>query len=185
MGVCQLPPVKNVSSLTRSSIGVPDDAILFVSCANGLKHGDSRNHLLIDILKAMDNAYLVMKPFQDFRRIDERYTKHLQTIFNDAGVGDRLVVLDPFPSAGDLMGLLCLADVQLDTYPFGGWTTNLEALYYHLPIVTQIGDLARSRWGAKMLEALGVQEGIATNEAEYVAWAIKLGRDGKASGEGA
>lgn len=179
LGVCQLPPVKNVSNLTRSSIGVPDDAILFVSCANGLKHGDSRNHLLIDILKAMDNAYLVMKPFQDFRSIDERYTKHLQTIFNDAGVGDRLVVLDPFPSAGDLMGLLCLADVQLDTYPFGGWTTNLEALYYHLPIVTQIGDLARSRWGAKMLEALGVQEGIARNEAEYVAWAIKLGRDGK------
>ena len=76
--------------------------------------------------------------------------------------------------AGDLMALLQLADVQLDTYPYGGWTTNLEALYYGLPVVTQQGNLARSRWGAGLLSAMGISEGIAQNEREFVDWAVRF-----------
>ena len=73
--------------------------------------------------------------------------------------------------------MITLADVQLDTYPYGGWTTNLEALYYHLPIVTQYAEMARTRWGKRLLEVLDIQEGIAKNEREYVEWAVKFATD--------
>ena len=72
--------------------------------------------------------------------------------------------------------LLAIADIQLDTYPYGGWTTNMEALYVGLPIVTQEGHMARSRWGAHMLRALGVYEGIANSADEYVEWAVRFAR---------
>ena len=34
--------------------------------------------------------------------------------------------------------------------------------------------MARSRWGAGLLRSLGIREGIAANEKEYVKWAITL-----------
>ena len=94
-----------------------------------------------------------------------------------AGVAYRLKIIPPLADSGDLMALLMLADVQLDTYPYGGWTTNLEALYYHLPIVTQQGDMARSRWGAGLLQAMGITEGIAHSDQEYVDWAVRFAQD--------
>lgn len=53
----------------------------------------------------------------------------------------------------------------------------MEALYTGLPIVTQEGALARSRWGAGMLRALGISEGIAASDEEYVKWAVRLAQD--------
>ena len=70
-----------------------------------------------------------------------------------------------------------MADIQLDTYPYGGWTTNLEAIYYGLPIVTQEGKMARNRWGAGMLRAMDIEAGIAHTEDEYIMWAEKLAKD--------
>jgi hypothetical protein len=96
-----------------------------------------------------------------------------------AGVSERLIILPPIGQAKHVMGLLSIADVQLDTFPYGGWTTNLEALYMGLMIVTQQGELARSRWGAGMLKALGIKEGIAENETEYVDWAVRVAKNPK------
>jgi len=177
LGAAQLPPEQNESTLTRAQIGVPEDAVLFISCANGLKHYPKRDALLIDILRQAPEAYIVLKPFQGPNTVDLKFNRRVMAKAQAAGVEKRLLILPPLPKPGDLMGLLVLADVQLDTYPYGGWTTNLEALYYHLPIVTQEGNIARSRWGAGLLRSLGIQEGIAQTEAEYVEWAVKFALD--------
>jgi hypothetical protein len=97
--------------------------------------------------------------------------------WKDARFGEFLGLLDEPGHAGQVLGLLAISDIQLDSYPYGGWTTNMEALYVGLPIVTQEGELARSRWGAGMLRALGITEGIAANEEEYVEWAVRFTQD--------
>lgn len=176
-GSAQLPPSQNESEMTREKIGVPEEAVLFISCANGIKHYYNRDELFIEILQKAPNAYIVLKPFQSTDTVDYKFKERIQKKAEAANVADRLIQLPPLPDPGDLMGLIVLADVQLDTYPYGGWTTNLEALYYHLPLVTQVGNMARNRWGFGLLRALGISEGIAGNEREYVDWAVRFAKE--------
>jgi predicted O-linked N-acetylglucosamine transferase (SPINDLY family) len=76
--------------------------------------------------------------------------------------------------ADDLIGLYDLADLQIDTFPFGGWTTNLDALHAGVPIVSQAGETGRERWGTRFLEIAGVDVGRAHSDREYVEAAVAL-----------
>lgn len=176
-GAAQYPPLMPPKMPSRKDFKLPEDAVIFVSCANGIKHAPQRDRLLLEILQRAPQAWIVLKPFMNPPSIHHRLTDRMLTAARQAGVADRLIILPPLRQASDLMGLLSLADVQLDTYPYGGWTTNMEALFSGLPIVTQEGDMARSRWGSHLLRALGIHEGIAANEQEYVDWAVKMAQD--------
>lgn len=174
LGAAQYMPLTPEIKLSRKDLDIPEDAVIFISCANGIKHGSSRDEVFIQILKNASNAWIVLKPFSSHSSIDYKYTMRLTGKAKKAGVGERLIILPPIAFTKHVLGLLAISDVQLDSYPYGGWTTNMEALYMGLPIVTQEGSLSRSRWGAGMLRALDISEGIAANEQEYVDWAVKF-----------
>lgn len=177
LGAAQYMPMKPEIYLSREKLGIPEDAVVFISCANGLKHGKPRYPLFIDILAKASNAWILLKPYAHPSGIDYNFAGEILSLAVQAGVEGRIKILPPMGEAKHVLGLLSISDVQLDSYPYGGWTTNMEALYMGLPIVSQEGELARSRWGAGMLRALGISEGIAANEEEYVAWAVKLAQD--------
>ena len=176
-GAAQLPPQQTDKVLSRADYGIPEDAVVFISCANGLKHIPERDALLAEILQKAPNAYILLKPYMTLSLMDAKFTNRLMAAAQRVGAGDRMKIAPPLPRAGDLMAFLQLGDIQLDTYPYGGWTTNLEALYYHLPIITQQGDIARSRWGAGLLQAMGIEEGIAQDAQGYVDWAVRFARE--------
>lgn len=174
LGAAQYPPQFRQDKIsTRRDWRIPDDAVVFVSCANGIKHGPQRDVLLVEILKKAPNACILLKPCYS-SNLDSRIAERITRAAEIAGVKNQLFIVPPL---NDVSALLAIADVQLDTYPYGGWTTNMEALYVGLPIVTQEGALARSRWGAHMLRALGVHEGIAADESEYIEWAVRFAQD--------
>ena len=160
--------------ISRTELGIPEDAIVFISCANGIKHGAERDAVLVNILQRLPNAWIILKPFANRSGMDHYLTQRLKAAASAAEVNDRLLIVSPVSHPASVMGLLKIADIQLDTYPYGGWTTNLEALYCGLPIITQEGELSRSRWGAGMLRSLGVTEGIAHTPDEYVDCAVRL-----------
>ncbi|HWR41030.1 MAG TPA: glycosyltransferase [Patescibacteria group bacterium] len=177
LGAAQYPPEMPEEKPKRAKFNLPDDAVILVSCANGIKHGPERDRLLVEILQRVPNAVIVLKPFMTPALADKQFLDRMQTVAVNGGVQGRLIVAPPLSKSTDLMGLLMVADIQLDTYPYGGWTTNMEALYAGLPLVTQEGGMARNRWGAAMLRALGIQEGIAATEQEYVEQAVRLATD--------
>ncbi|MDD3158736.1 hypothetical protein [Anaeromusa sp.] len=177
LGAAQFAPFEPEEGRTRKDFGLPDDKVLFVSCANGIKHGPARDDVLVRILQQAPNAVIALKPFMLPNLVDMHFVERLSKKVRAAGVADRFRILPPLPKNTDLLALLRVCDVNLDTYPYGGWTTNMDALYVGLPVVTQEGELARTRWGAGMLRAMGIQEGIAQNEDEYVAWAVRYASD--------
>lgn len=177
LGAAQYAPFEADETRTRKDFGLPEDKVLLVSCANGIKHGPGRDDVLVRILQQAPNAFIVLKPFMLQNLVDMHFVDRLTKKVHAAGVADRLRILPPLPKNTDLLALLRVCDVNLDTYPYGGWTTNMDALYVGLPVVTQEGELARTRWGAGMLRAMGISEGIAQNEDEYVAWAVRYAND--------
>lgn len=60
-------------------------------------------------------------------------------------------------------------DVALDTFPYSGTTTTLEALSMGVPVVTLLGPTHRQRVSASILRTLGREEWIAATESEYQA----------------
>ena len=117
---------------------------------------------------------ILLKPFMDPSMVQLQWIERLEDAARKGGVLERLRIIPPLPHGNDIMDFLALADIQLDTYPYGGWTTNMEAVYTGLAIVTQEGEQARSRWGAHILRSLGVEAGIARNEQEFVRQAVEL-----------
>jgi len=69
------------------------------------------------------------------------------------------------------------ADIVLDTFPYNGGITTLEALWMARPVVTLRGETLVGRQGAGILRAAGLGELAAEDRAGYVALAVALAND--------
>ena len=162
-------------ALRRDRLGIPGDAVVFLSSQTGLKRNLDNVRLQIQIIKAVPDSYFLVKSFTSDPELTEAY---FRSIAAAEGVsGDRLRFLPDVPSEFVHRANLALADVVLDTYPYNGATTTLEALWMGLPIVTRVGEQFAARNSYTMMMNVGVTEGLAWNDAEYLDWGIRLGID--------
>jgi predicted O-linked N-acetylglucosamine transferase (SPINDLY family) len=68
-------------------------------------------------------------------------------------------------------------DIVLDTFPYNGHTTSLDALWMGVPVVTLRGQTAVARGGASILSNVGLTELIAENPDRYFSIASGLAED--------
>jgi predicted O-linked N-acetylglucosamine transferase (SPINDLY family) len=90
----------------------------------------------------------------------------------DAG---RLVFAPHLP-LGEHLARHRLADLFLDTQPYGAHTTGSDALWAGLPVLTVLGPSFAGRVAASLLHAVGLPELIAPSLAAYEATALELAR---------
>ena len=67
-----------------------------------------------------------------------------------------------------------VADLFLDTLPYGAHTTASDALWAGLPVLTCMGESFASRVAASLLNAIGLPELITSTQSQYEALAIEL-----------
>jgi predicted O-linked N-acetylglucosamine transferase (SPINDLY family) len=68
-------------------------------------------------------------------------------------------------------------DIGLDTFPFTGATTSLDAMWMGVPVMTLTGGTSLHRAGTCLAINLGLPELVASSEAEFVAKAVALASD--------
>jgi predicted O-linked N-acetylglucosamine transferase (SPINDLY family) len=68
-------------------------------------------------------------------------------------------------------------DIGLDTFPFNGATTTLDAVWMGVPVVTLRGAVALQRAGTCIAQNLGLPELVADSEDAYVEKAVALALD--------
>src|SRR5205807_6175514 len=68
-------------------------------------------------------------------------------------------------------------DLGLDTFPYNGQTTTLDAAWMGVPVVTLVGQTAVGRSGASLLRNLGLPELIARTPDQFVECAANLATD--------
>ena len=66
-----------------------------------------------------------------------------------------------------------LADVMLDTAPISGGTTTLHALWMGLPIVTLDAERAVDASSARVMQAIGLDDGVVADEEKYMQKALQ------------
>jgi predicted O-linked N-acetylglucosamine transferase (SPINDLY family) len=73
---------------------------------------------------------------------------------------------------------LTLADLVLDTLPYGAHTTASDALWVGVPVLTCIGQTFAGRVAASLLTAIGLPELITSSLEHYEAFARNLAQNG-------
>jgi predicted O-linked N-acetylglucosamine transferase (SPINDLY family) len=85
-----------------------------------------------------------------------------------------------FVNSGAIGQYLChyrRIDIGLDTFPYNGHTTSLDALWMGVPVVTLVGKTVVGRAGLSQLTNLNLTHLIATTEERYVEVAAGLAAD--------
>lgn len=177
----QFEPAATQVGLTREAVGIPADAVAFVSGANFFKIIPEVREAWAKIIVSVPNSVLVLYPFSP--TWSASYARHaflqdFYAIFDRNGIErDRLIILDTIPVRADVKEHLRLADVYLDSFPYTGSHSTCDPLEVGLPPVVLAGTTLRSRQGAALLRDIDLPELIAEDEASYIQLAIQLGQD--------
>jgi protein O-GlcNAc transferase len=86
----------------------------------------------------------------------------------------RIDLVGFIPEQKDHLAMYRDIDIALDTWPYHGTTTTLDALLMGVPVITLSGYNHASRVGASLLTHTGLQEFIAHTDDDYVAKAVAL-----------
>ena len=133
--------------------------------------------LWANVLKAIPEARLLLKA-PSFR--DEAAKRVFGQRFQDLGVPlDRVEFRGP-SGLSDMMAEYGDVDIALDPVPYNGGTTSLQALWMGAPVLTIAGGHFVSRMGASFMQAAGLSEWVATDDADFVRRAVALSQDRKA-----
>jgi predicted O-linked N-acetylglucosamine transferase (SPINDLY family) len=160
-------------SLRRDDLGIPEDAINYLTVQTGVKRNPEIIRLQLQVLKAVPNSYLSIQGLSDAKSVEKLFFK----IAEEEGINyERLKILPLYPT-GIYRANLRIADVVLDTYPFTGGMTTLDVLWMGIPLVTKVGQQWSSRNSYTLMVNAGISEGIAWSDEEYIDWGIKLGKD--------
>jgi predicted O-linked N-acetylglucosamine transferase (SPINDLY family) len=172
-----------IPSLRRDRLGLPTDAVVYFCSQSGYKRNPEDTRRQLQILAQVPNSYLLIKGvYSDATSLQQQVQELAEAEGVDGDCGsrtlrDRLRFLPVTPSEEIHRANLTLADVVLDTYPYNGTTTTLEALWAGIPVVSRVGQQFASRQGYTLLNHAGVEAGIAFSDEDYLDWGVRLGQD--------
>jgi protein O-GlcNAc transferase len=124
-----------------------------------------------NILRACPSARLVLKSTLLGTEEGRRYVLDQ---FARGGVDTRRVELEGPAEHFQFLAKYADVDVALDTFPYNGGTTTMEALWQGVPVLTFHGDRWAGRISASLLRAAGLSEFVAADVDGYVARAVEL-----------
>ncbi|MBQ3452057.1 MAG: hypothetical protein IJG32_07315, partial [Selenomonadaceae bacterium] len=163
----------------RENVLTPDGAasvkngyVTFGTICRYSKMTDEMITIWTEILKRVPTAKLLMRA-QEFisnKTVDELYNK-LKALGCDM---DRVIFRPAVPDYFDAISEL---DIFLDSYPYVGGATTLDALYMGVPVISFYGERHSTRFGKSILNSVGLNE-LAVNDVEdYINNAVGLAND--------
>jgi predicted O-linked N-acetylglucosamine transferase (SPINDLY family) len=156
---------------TRAEAGLPEDGFVYC-CFNGT-HKITRHTFdrWMKILSEVPGSVLWLLTGTD--ATNER----IRQLAAARGVaGERIVFAGKLQNAFHL-ARYPLADLFLDTTPYGAHTTCSDALWMGVPVLTASGRCFASRVCGSLVRSAGLPELVTESLDDYVATAIRLGRD--------
>ncbi len=108
---------------------------------------------------------------------EEHARDSLRRAFASAGIAAERIELTGRIRRRQYLELYNRVDIGLDTFPFAGGTTSLDATWMGVPVVTLSGETVLHRAGVSIAMNLGLPELVAASPDRYVAAATELAGD--------
>ena len=179
--LCEKPLFLSSQFCYRAADGVPDAApapclkngyITFGSFNSYHKITDEMVAVWSRILQRVPESRLLLKcqVFLDEsmrHKVAERFAKH--------GIESWRLLLES--TSSDYMQRYLAVDIALDTYPYTGGGTTLDALYMGVPVVSRYGNRRSSRFGLSILANAGLSWLAVSDVQSYIEMAVALAED--------
>jgi predicted O-linked N-acetylglucosamine transferase (SPINDLY family) len=156
---------------SRKAVGLPEDAVVYC-CFNGThKITPFTLDRWLAILARVPGSVLWL--LAGTPSTNERLRDHAAS----RGIArERLVFAEKMPNASHL-ARYALADLFLDTTPYGAHTTASDALWMGVPVLTLSGRSFASRVCGSLVRAAGLPELVHTKAEDFIEHAVQLGTD--------
>ncbi|MGV3548404.1 O-linked N-acetylglucosamine transferase, SPINDLY family protein [Rhizobium sp.] len=156
---------------TRAEYGLPEDAFIF-ACFNGMQKITQQCYTRwMTILNATPGSLLWVLSG------DDEANQRLKAVATQHGIdAERILFAHKAPNPKHL-ARMALADLFLDTFPYGAHSTAGDAVTVGLPVLTVPGNGFASRFCASIVSAAGIPGLICESPDDYVAKAVHLARD--------
>ncbi|MFT6907753.1 MAG: protein O-GlcNAc transferase [Oleiphilaceae bacterium] len=163
---------------------IPDVAPFSLECNKGVRFGSFNSLLKISpelmkvwakILKSVPKSTLFIKakPF-----VEKILREQVWSLFESQGISkDRVSLVGWTAEQSSHLKMYDNVDIHLDSYPYNGTTTTIEALLQGVPVVTLVGLNHRSRVGFSILKQIGLESLVAKSEDGYIKVAVELAFD--------
>ena len=143
--------------------------ITFGSLNNFCKVNEPVLKLWARVLRLVSNSRLVLLTHMG----SHRQHRHWNFLHREGITADRVTFVQPCPRRAYLE-LYHRLDIVLDTFPYNGHPTSLDALWMGVPVVSFAGDRTVSRAGLSQLSNLNLPELVARSKDDYVHIATRL-----------
>jgi predicted O-linked N-acetylglucosamine transferase (SPINDLY family) len=161
---------------TRAAEGLPEDAFVFCSLNGPQKFTPVMFATWLALLRAAPDSVLWL--FGGNGDTNDR----LKAMAQEAGVApERLIFAEKKPNPLHV-ARYALADLFLDTFPYGSHTTAADALWMGLPVVTYAGRSFASRVCSSLVHAAGIGELACASREHYADVALALAKNRPALG---
>jgi predicted O-linked N-acetylglucosamine transferase (SPINDLY family) len=142
--------------------------ITFGSLNNFCKVNDPLLKLWARLLSRVPKSQLVIRS-----KTGNNRQRALQLFVREGVAAERIKFVESRPR-NEYLKLFHSLDIALDTFPYNGHTTSLDALWMGVPVTSLAGQTRVSRGGLSVLSNLGLPELVAYSEDEYVEIATHL-----------
>jgi predicted O-linked N-acetylglucosamine transferase (SPINDLY family) len=155
----------------RKDAGLPEDAIVYC-CFNG-SHKINRFtfHRWLMILAQVPNSVLWLLSST------EATNTRLRAVALENGIDPQRIIFAEKLANPHHLARYVLADLFLDTTPYGAHTTASDALWMGVPVLTMSGRSFASRVCGSLIRSAGLPELLTNSTSEFVELAVELGRD--------
>lgn len=152
----------------RSDHNLPEKGFIFCSFNQIAKINKRVFDTWMKILQQCEDSYLWLIHHNDY--VPERLREHAASY----GIAPERLLFADMTVPSILLARYFAADLALDTFPYNGGLTSMDALYSHCPLLTLPGQTMISRVGASLLTHLGQSALIADNSEDYIQKACHL-----------
>jgi len=156
---------------------LPSEAAGYItlgSYSNPAKIGEEVMRLWCRLLMRLPDSRLVLK----YPGLDDGPTaERLRRQFVENGISSDRVCLEGRAPRAALLAAYQRVDIALDTAPYSGGLTTLEALWMGVPVVTCPGHTFAGRHALSYLRTAGLGELVAVDAEDYLVRTIALAGD--------
>ncbi|MEQ1653806.1 MAG: hypothetical protein ABL897_15090, partial [Hyphomicrobium sp.] len=163
-------------AISREDLGLPPDCKI-MTCGNTIlvKLRQEALEAYCRILKQVDNLYFVLMPGGALHHQENIFWQRFAATLTAMGVPPQRIVIVPDSSRRRQFGLVKLADLYLDFFPFAGANSILDPIYAGTPPVVLNADYQlRCRQAAAILATVDCTELAAQTVPEFVALAVRV-----------
>jgi protein O-GlcNAc transferase len=154
---------------SRAQQGLPEDAFVFCCFNASYKINPLIFEVWIRLLQRIEGSVLWLS------QNDIKASHNLKREAAAQGLDpSRLVFAAKMPSLSDHLARHRLADLFLDTLPYGAHTTAKDALWAGVPVLTCRGATFVGRVAVSQLNAVGLPELVTNSLDQYEATALRL-----------